>query len=158
VRALLEFVVPAALLTSLVGLLVYAAYLAVMTEFLMGPASRLSDTVVFYRAMSTAQSALTTVTIFCGLLLIPFTVPPTPAWGNGEQVRHDWRPTLLALALLVAYLVILAVPPLRSFFELAPLSLPEYLLLGAIAVGWALLLRLTWQARVLDRFLSVEGS
>ena len=73
---------------------------------------------------------------------------------RGDQLVTHFRTHKTGL--LLAYLVILAVPQLRAFFELAPLSLPEYLLLGAIAVGWALLLRLTWRARVLDRFLSVE--
>jgi cation-transporting ATPase E len=73
---------------------------------------------------------------------------------GGDELSGDWRPTLLALGMLVLYAVITAVPALRAFFELTPLRLVDYALLGAIAVVWALLMRLIWRTRLLERLLS----
>jgi hypothetical protein len=46
------------------------------------------------------------------------------------------------------------VPPLRGFFELALLRPIDYLLLAALAAGWALLLRTLWRTRFFERLLS----
>jgi len=85
-----------------------------------------------------AQSALTTLTVLCGLLLVPFVAPPTPAWVGGNQLSGDWRPSILALLLFGAYGLILAA------------------ILAAVAAVWAYLLRFTWRKRLLDRFLGVD--
>ncbi len=90
--------------------------------------------------------------MLCGLLLIPIVQPPTRHHGNGEE-RGDWRPTILAIVLLILYAMILAIPTLRQFFEMTPLGITDYLILGVVAIVWGLLLRWTWRARWLDRFL-----
>jgi len=108
------------------------------------------------RALAIAQSALTTFAIVCGLLLIPFVVPPARAWVGGNRLSGDWRPTLLALGLLLGYVVMLAIPPLRGFFELVSLRMCDYALIGAIAVAWGLILLWIWRARLLERFLQVH--
>jgi cation-transporting ATPase E len=58
--------------------------------------------------------------------------------------------------MLGLYAVVVAVPPLRTFFELALLRPWYYLLLGAVVVVWALVLRLIWRARLLERLLALE--
>ena len=45
---------------------------------------------------------------------------------------------------------------LRDFFELALLRPVDYLLLGAVAVAWTLVLRAIWRARLFERLLSPE--
>ncbi len=107
-------------------------------------------------ALAVAQTALTTFCVLCGLLLLPFVEPPTAAWTGGDVVSGDWRPTLLAVALLAAFGVTVSVPALRDVFELAPLSAAAYGLIGLVVVVWALVQRLTWRARLLDRFLNVD--
>jgi cation-transporting ATPase E len=104
------------------------------------------------------RTALVTILILCELLLIPFLKPPTTAWVGGEPLSGDWRYSLVSLVLLVVYLAILAIPPLRKFFELAPLSLFDCLFLGAVALEWCLILRAIWRTRFLDRFLGVDLS
>ena len=42
------------------------------------------------------------------------------AWTGGDVLSGDRRPTILAALLLLAFAVILAVPPLRESSELAP--------------------------------------
>ncbi len=139
-RSFLHFIIPAATTLSLAGLGVFFAVLA------------------FTSQLTAAQSALTTFAVVCGLILIPFVVPPTKAWVGGNALSGDWRPTLMALGLLVGYGVMLAIPPLREIFELMSLPIVVYALIGVIAVAWALTLRLIWRKRLLERFLQVDWS
>ena len=60
--------------------------------------------------------------MLCGLILIAFVEPPVPALVGGDELSGDWRPTILAGLMLVAYGLMLAVPGLRAWFNLAPLS------------------------------------
>jgi cation-transporting ATPase E len=136
VRSTSHFVFPAAFTVSVVALAVYLAYLGMGDD------------------LEIARTALTTVTIFCGLLLIPFVEPPTEWWVAGDVLSGDRRPALLALSMLLLFGLIMVVPPLRGFFELTLLRPIDYLLLAALAVGWALLLRTLWRTRFFERLLS----
>ena len=84
-----------------------------------------------------AQTALTVVSVLCGLLLIVFVEPPTPWWTGGDVLSVDRRPALLALLLLGVFVVILALEPLREFFELVSLGAADFVVLGLVAGGWA---------------------
>jgi cation-transporting P-type ATPase E len=103
-----------------------------------------------------AQSALTTFAVVCGLLLIPFVAPPTKAWVGGNTLSGDWRPSMMALGLLVGYGIMLAIPPLGAFFEIARLPVSLYLLVGVVAAVWGVTLRWIWRKRLLERFLQVD--
>jgi len=138
-RATSHFVFPAAITVAFLGFVVYLAYLEGTGD------------------VEVARTALTTATVFCGLVLILFVEPPTPAWAGGDALSGDWRPTLLAVGLLGLYLLIVAVPPLRGFFELAPLRPADYGLLAAAVAAWALLLRFIWRADLLERLLAPES-
>jgi len=132
-RSTSHFIVPAAFTISVVSLAVYLAYLGMSGDVQM------------------ARTALTTATVLCGLLLIPFVEPPTRSWEGGDVLSGDWRPTILALAMLLIYGAVLAVPGLRSFFELSPLRNMDYLIIAAGVAIWALLLRLIWRTRLFER-------
>jgi cation-transporting ATPase E len=134
-RAAFPFVVPAAASVSMLTLAVYLAYLM-----------RTGD-------VGTARSALTTVAVLCGLLLIPFVEPPTKAWVGGDVLSGDWRPTLLALGMLAFFGLVLSVPSLRGFFELTPLGWLDYGILVVLVAIWAVLLRAAWRGRILERLL-----
>ena len=136
VRSTSHFVFPAAFTVSIVALAVYLAYLSITGD------------------LEIARTALTTVTILCGLLLIPFVEPPTEWWVAGDMMSGDWRPTLLAIGMLGLYAVVVAVPALRDFFELTLLRGWDYLLLAAIAVAWALVQRTIWRTQLFERLLS----
>ncbi|MBD2079188.1 HAD-IC family P-type ATPase [Leptolyngbya sp. FACHB-17] len=150
VRSMLHFVVPATITITLVSLTVYLFYL-VSAVLDLPPNVGLAEI-----EFNIPRTALVTILVFCELLLIPFLKPPTNAWTGGEPLSGDWRYTIVAVALLVVYLLILAIPPLRVFFELSPLSLQDCLFLGLVAIEWALILRLSWRTRFLDRFLGVD--
>lgn len=152
-HSFLHFILPAALTLSLAGLGVYVLAL-ISTIPAANPIS--GEREITAAALATAQSALTTFAILCGLLLIPFAVPPTKALVGGNKFSGDWRPSLLALGLLLGYALMLALPPLRAFFELTSLRMSEYAVIGTMAMVWGLLLLFIWRTRLLERFLQVH--
>ena len=155
-RSFLHFVVPAGITLSVAGLGVYLTELILASQELQAAHPGMGDPAILRGSLPVAQSALTTFAVVGGLVLIPFVVPPTRAWVGGNSLSGDWRPTLLALGLLLVYAVMLAIPPLGRFFELTPLDLGDYLLIAGVAVGWGLTLRWIWRHRLLERFLQVD--
>jgi cation-transporting ATPase E len=152
VRSLLHFTVPSALTITLVALLVYLLYL--LSAILdLPPGSNFSQV-----SYAQPRTALVTILILCQLLLLPFLKPPTNAWVGGEPLSGDWRYSIMAFVLLIGYLLILAVPLSRRFFELSALSPVHCVFLGLVALEWALILRAIWRSRFLDRFLGVDLS
>src|SRR5439155_261120 len=122
IGALLHFVLPAAISISLVALLVYLATILSLTTGMSDAFPPLSDALVLGEAQAIAQTALTTISIVCGLLLLPFVQPPIRFFTGGDELSSDWRPTTLAGVLLAVYAIILTVPPLRELFDLSVLS------------------------------------
>ena len=125
----MRFSIPAGLALAAVALPVYWAYLL-----------RTGD-------VPTARSALATIGIYCGILLIAFLSPP------GPPPARALRPTLLAGAMVAAFCGILVVPPLRELFELAELPLPDVLGLAGLAIAWAVVLFRLRAVRVVARIL-----
>jgi len=148
-RALLRFVMPATLMLMLVALGVFLAHLLPLEV-------RDNRAVVDGTQLAIARSALVTITVVCGLLLVPFLKPPSRFWVAVEPLSPDRRYTWVTLALLAVYGGVLVVPAARNFFDLVLLPWPEYPLLGAIAGLWSLLLRYLWRRRTLERFLGIE--
>lgn len=150
VRSMLHFVIPSTITITLVSLCVYLFYL-VSAVLDLPPNIGVTD--VDYNI---PRTALVTTLVFCELLLIPFLKPPKPAWTGGEPLSGDWRYSIVALVMLVVYLCILFIPPLRNFFELAPIDVLDCGFIGLIALEWCLIVRLAWRTRFLDRFLGVS--
>jgi cation-transporting ATPase E len=138
IRSARHFVFPAAFTVFAVSLAIYLAYLATSGD------------------ADVARTALTTASVLCGLVLIPFVEPPTETWVGGDELSGDWRPTLLALGMLCLFGLIVLLPPLRTFFELTPLHAWDYLIIAAAVLVWALLLRFTWRTRFFQRLLGLE--
>jgi cation-transporting P-type ATPase E len=166
-NSFLHFVLPATLTLSLISILVYlyfmAENIAPIIDWLNGriPLAELDQRITpsqVIRAQRLSETALITIQVFGGLLLLPFLKPPTPAWVGGEPLSRDWRYTILAGLVLLAYLLILTIPPLRNFFEIYALNLTDYLGLGLVALVWALIVRFTWRNQLLDRFLGTKIS
>ena len=137
VRSASRFVWPAALTVSVVAVAVYLYFLGTTGD------------------VDIARTALTTATVLCGLVLIPFVEPPSQAWVAGDELSGDWRPSALALGMLGLYALVMVVPSLRTAFELVPLRLFDYLLICAVVAVWAFLLRLIWRGRALERVLDM---
>jgi cation-transporting ATPase E len=137
-RSVGHFVFPAAFTVAALGVGVYLAYLQTIDD------------------VEIARTALTTTTVLCGLVLILFVEPPTSAWVGGDELSGDWRPTILALGLLVAYALIMFVPNLRESFELTPLRGTDIALIGAVVLVWAPFLRFAWRRRLFARLMGVD--
>lgn len=154
---LAHFVVPAAVLSSFIGLLVFYG-----TIFLYGletPLPALEYTPInlsqtpFGPAIALAHSTLAVFLICCGLLLVVFVEPPNKWWAGGDVVSSDRRPALLAAGLLAILAVIISVPLLRALFDLQPMGVQYLGLVLVMVLAWLLLIRLTWRYRLLERFL-----
>ena len=152
VRSMLHFLLPAILTITLTSLFVYLFFL--VDAILVLPPN-LEVTKLDY---STPRTALVTILVFCELLMLPFLKPPTHAWVAGQPYSGDRRYSFIALILLGVFLTILFTPPLREFFELAPMSVFDCGFLGLVALEWALIVRLMWRGRFLDRFLGADLS
>ncbi len=173
-RSIMHFVFPAAITVFVFGLLLYAAVFTLMySDVLVAPVTpeeianfqvyagidyELPTQASFAQEVAslTAQSALTVFVVLAGLLLIVFVEPPIPFFVAGDRLSPDRRPTILALALLGVFIVVLAHEPFRHFFELVNLSLPGYLAIAAWTGLWALVLRRAWRGRWLQRFLQID--
>jgi cation-transporting ATPase E len=124
-----EFVVPAAIGIAVVGVIVYEFYLSTSGN------------------VELARTALTLTAVLCGLLLIPFLEPPTPAWTAANPLSGDWRPTILAVGMLALFVAVLALPLLREFYEL---SLPDawgFAMIGLVVLAWAVVVQAVWRVK-----------
>ena len=67
----------------------------------------------------------------------------------------DWRPTILAGAMLALYVLTMFVPFARTFFGLALLPVTDAAIIAAVVAVWALALRFAWRRRLFERFLGL---
>jgi len=154
-RTILRFVLPAAIFSSIIGLTMFYAVLFMQMETYgdlsaMTPA-QLAD--VLRLSLPVAQSALTAFLVFVGLGLVIYVEPPTKWTAVVQEKSPDRRPTLLAIGLALAFVVILVFKPLGDIFALTPLPF----LIWAIVIGsagvWFVVLRYVWHWRLLERFV-----
>jgi len=132
-RRILRLIIPPAVACAALGLPLYIAY------------SQSGD-------VALARTVFTTFAVMCGLGLLPLLDPPIGESMSGADADGaDIRPTLLALAMLALYALFFIVPPLRDFFELAPLSPTDIALIAALAVIWAVAVMILWRTRAVDR-------
>jgi cation-transporting ATPase E len=127
------FVVPAALSIAAVGLVVYEFFLHSTGE------------------VETAQTALTFTAILCGLLIIVFLEPPTPAWVAANPLNGDWRSPALAVALFALFVAFVSFPTTRDFYELELFNVWEFAMIGLVVVAWAFSLRSIWRFQLMTR-------
>ena len=108
---------------------------------------------ILEHALPEAQTATTVFGAFCAILLLPLTVPPNKWWAGGARVRGDRRIVALTLGLLAFHVGVLATDLGRTLFELTPLPVWQYVVLGLCGVAWTLACRLVWRSGVLDGWL-----
>jgi cation-transporting P-type ATPase E len=149
IHSLLHFAIPATITMTLVSLFVYLLYIVKAVLDLPGGAD------IAQIDYTLPRTSLVTILILCHLALLPFLKPPHRAWVGGEPYSGDYRYTIAAVVLTVLLGLIFAIPPVREFYELAALGGRDMLFLGAVAIEWALILRLTWRLKFFDRFLGV---
>jgi cation-transporting ATPase E len=159
VARLVHFILPPVVTTTVLALLLFAA-MYLLHHAHLGELNVLAgsgqDASSPADALAIAETALTTFLVCTGLILIIFIQPPTRWWVGGTRLSGDWRPTRLALGLLLVFLIISVVPGLRSLFLLSPLTVQEYAVVLGTVVIWLLIVRWIWRARLLGRFLGVD--
>ena len=148
IRSLARFVLPASLTFCLVAIGVYLAVLLPALATLPEPGNPYRE-----GALPLAQTALTVFTVLCGLVLVIVVQPPSQPDQDGH--RGNWSPTLLALGLFICLVCVLAVAPLRAFFNLQTLDILDFLIIGGAAVLWGVLLHTMWHFHLFERFLQL---
>lgn len=174
VRIVIHFAVPATIATFVFGLLIYVGtftlvmrsvvqvnvtsdMIAGIQQFVSVPYDYSQPGVFSFQvAQLVAQSALTGFFMFSGLVLLVFLEPPRPWFTGGDEFSGDWRPTILAALLAIAYAVAVQIPFLRQIMAVAPLPPPLYAALPVLVILWALLLRAAWRGNWLERFLDIK--
>ncbi len=141
-RTLARFVVPAAVVSSLMGLFVFYGSLV-----LAGPTTDAS--------LESAKTALTAFLVYAGLFLIAFVEPPIPWFAVAEPLTTDRRPAWLAIGLGIGFIVVLALPFARSWFAFSVPAPRDGLLVVIAVVAWVLLIRTFWERRLVDRFFGI---
>ena len=144
-RTLARFVVPAAVVSSLVGLAVFYGVFALAAP----------DPAHLDAAGKAASTALTSFLVFAGLFLILFVEPPLRWFAVVEPMTGDRRPALLAIGLAIGFVVTLVIPPARGFFQLIVPAPRDALIVVVAVVAWVLLVRTFWERRLVDRFLGL---
>jgi len=152
-RSVVRFVVPAAILSSLLGLVAFYAVLGLEVR-------SIGDTMEYPMALenatSMAQTAVTAFLIAVGLFLVIFVEPPTAWWTGGTTLSGDWKPTILAVLLMLATPVLLNLPVANQFFQLEPLPLQYTAIVVGLVVAWVLGIRVAWRHRLIERFLGAD--
>jgi cation-transporting P-type ATPase E len=145
-RTLATFVIPAAIVSSLMGLAVFYGSLALAGA---------GDQAALDAASAQARTALTTFLVFIGLLLVVFVEPPIDWLAVAEPKTADRRPTLLAAVLAVGFIAMLLIPPAREFFGFQVPGLREAAIVIVAVLAWIPLIRIFWQRQLIDRFLGI---
>ena len=149
-QTLARFVVPAAGLASVIGLLVVTGI------FLIGQGDLAAGLVTQETVDAAAKTSVTTFLIYVGVMVLLFVEPPTRLLAVIEPISPDLRPTYLAITLGISYLVVMLVPPLRDFFNLSLLSLRDGAIVLLGVATWAVLVWIFWRYRFVDRFLGTD--
>ena len=172
---IIHFTLPASFTIFLFGLFIYIGGLYLIENQLVGltitpemmammertaavePGSMTTEDFYASATLFTAQTALVTWFVISGLLIMVFAEPPF-AWfaGGSEYHGRNWLPLIAAVILFVAYLLIMAIPGLRSFFQLVHLPGSFILAIGLLAIAWVFLQRWMWRSRWLERFLDID--
>jgi cation-transporting P-type ATPase E len=155
-RSLVRFTLPATLVMTIIGVGMYAGYLAPTDHAYLTQHPVVTSADAWGVTLLRAQSMLTSFAIFCSLLLIPLTVPPVRFFTGGAPLRRDWKPTILAFLLLIGYLVVANVHLGQVSFDIVPLHWYEFCLAGAAALVWGFIVRWLWRSDMLWRFLGLR--
>jgi cation-transporting P-type ATPase E len=128
-----HFVVPAAILTAILGIIMYVAALETTDDLLL------------------ARSVLVTTSILCGIVLVAYVHPPHSWFAVVESSTGNWRPAGIAALMVLGYVLILAIPPLRNFYELQILAPQTYAAIIVAVTIWSFVLRFIWKQHLIAR-------
>jgi len=154
IGGLIPFIASGRLMMTLLTLASFVVvYAGILDWQPLGPHSA----IMTGHADDAARSALTTAAVLGGSVLIAAMHLPFHSWGVPTTMRARLRPTLLAVGIVGLYTLILAVPTLRTFFELVLLQPSAYAAIGGAVALWAFGLWGLWRTRLTERFLGLAG-
>ena len=172
---ILHFTLPASLLIFLFGLFVYMGAFFLVEEGIANvavtadavaemervaavePGSMTKEQFNEFAVLVSAQTSLVVFFVFAGITLMLFAEPPIK-WFAGGAPYHgkNWLPALAAIVLLALFFLIMALPRVRSFFQLVPLTAGFYIAIGTMTILWILVQRWAYRSFWLERFLDME--
>jgi hypothetical protein len=156
-RCVMRFVLPAGSLLTIAAFSVYTlVYFRHDIHIEQLPAGGVVAETAVPTSALLARDSLTYILVLGGLWLVVFAAPPIRWFAVIEETTGDWRPTILAVGMLVLYAVIVSVEALRNFFGVRPLPGWDYVSITAIALGWVVILRYAWLTRAFERFFGYD--
>ena len=69
----------------------------------------------------------------------------------GDHTSGDWRPTIMAGAMLGLLIMFLELGFFRRLLELSELSAPDWMIISSLVAIWAVTLQLIWRHRLMAR-------
>lgn len=157
-RSLLRFIFPATVLLTAAAFGVYALFFFLHDQrfamFAFGASGRLARFFLPHASHPVARDGITFVLILGGLWLVVFAAPPTEFWAVCEECTGDWRPTILAAAMLPLYILVMQVGFLRTLFGANTMGALDYLLLSVMVTTVIFGLRAIWKHRLFERFFA----
>lgn len=152
--ALVRFVLPSVVFVSIAAFTIYTiVYVFHDLRWSSLSARSIVSSFLYSDSNVIGRDALTFVLVLCGLWLVVFAAPPTRWFAVVEETTNDWRPTLLAIAMLPLYALIMEVPKVRGFFGLNPLEDWLYASVAIVVTIWMLALRYVWANGYVDRIM-----
>ncbi|MBX3013947.1 MAG: HAD-IC family P-type ATPase [Caldilineaceae bacterium] len=171
--ALVRFVLPFALWTMLVAVVVYSfAHTQMMGnlenttippraveffEMVTGLTYGVDADFATVAATLVAQTQLSTFVSLAAMLLVLFLQPPFAFFAVWRPVSPDRRPAYLTVLLMALFLFVIGIPPVAAYFGIinVPWRASGMLLLGLLI--WFLGFRFILQKRWFDRLFLPEG-
>lgn len=170
---LARFVIPTALVTMFFGLILYAAFYTHVSrdldsfdvprrvvetfERFTGLTYNVDDGFSAAAATIVAQTILSDFISIAAFILILILEPPNRFFtGWVDTPSPDKRPTWLALALFVVFMLVINDPDTAGYFGLLRPAPPLYFALAAAVPLWFLTLRTIWRGRLFERLLGVN--
>src|SRR4051794_2442951 len=170
---LARFVIPAAVITALIGVAVYTISYQVILDLagshavppaVLGnyeDATGLRAGGSGFAVAAATIEAQTMLSIFVSITaftLIVFLEPPGRPFTAWTTRSPDRRPVLLAAALFVVFAIVVSVPAVAHAFSLVVIGpIQVFVQLIAFAV-WFVLISAAWRARIYDRLFSVDAT
>ena len=152
-KLLARFVIPTVAFMTAIGTGIYLVW-SIPAERAVSTAAGVSEKELVATGYPEAMTALTIFACLAAIFLILLIVPPTGWWAGGAPVvRNDSRLVGTVVFLFACMAFILAVPLMRTLFELTTLPWWQYLVLLALAFAWSQLCLLVWKTHLLDRWL-----
>ncbi len=100
-----------------------------------------------------AQSVLSTFVSIATILLVLFLHPPHPFFTGWRPLSPDRRPALTAIALAVIFIGLLSLPPVLNYFGVVGAPPGMWGILGILLLVWLLGFRLILRQRWVDRLM-----